>query len=98
MLNTVVPSVKGQALRLAHSAMEASFRCWRTDSESPTGLSDVRLATRAASSPAGSVLPEPHNNHHSNIGLKTWDYFTFKQPRYNDKFLKDGQGTLYTSL
>lgn len=58
MLNTVVPSVKGQALLLAHCAMEASFQCWQTDSESPTGLSDVRLVTKAACSPARSVLPD----------------------------------------
>lgn len=62
MLNTVVPSVKGQALLLAHCAMEASFQCWQTDSESPTGLSDVRLVTKAVCSPARSVLPD--QDHH----------------------------------
>lgn len=62
MLNTVVPSAKGQALLLAHCAMEASFQCWQTDSESPTGLSDVRLATKAACSPARSVpLDQDHH-------------------------------------
>lgn len=60
MPNAVVPGVKGQALLLAHCAMEASFRCWQTDSESPTGLSDARLAMKAASSPARSVPPDQH--------------------------------------
>lgn len=56
MLSALAPSVKDQAVLLARCAMAASFRCWQTDSRSPTGLCAAQPATRAACSPARSAL------------------------------------------
>lgn len=83
MLNMVAPSVKGQALPLARCAMEASFQCWQTGSESPTGPCAARLATKAVCSRARSVLPDQHRRCEL---LWTPNCFTSGQPRCNAGF------------